>query len=406
MLRQGLLFIGLMLVLYSCKNENPKEITAEDEVPQIQEKPQKMKFGVNLYDFHIESDSIQKNDFLSTILEKHGVTYSVVDQIAREYKDTFDIRKIRPKRPYHVLYSKNDLDSALFFIYEKSEESYVFFGLRDSIFVNNGKHPVEYKIKEASGIITSSLSMTMQEENLPSTLALELADIYAWTIDFYRLQKGDFFKIIYEEKYIDNESVGVGEILAADFNYGGEDFYSFLYTNDSIPNYFDEKGESLKKAFLKSPLKFSRLSSPYSKRRFHPVLKRFKSHLGTDYAAPKGTPIMAVGDGTVIESAYKRNNGNYVKIRHNSTYTTQYLHMSKRIAKVGDVVRQGETIGLVGSTGLATGPHVCFRFWKNGVQEDHRKEKFPPATPINPELMTDYNLFVDSLKQRIEVISF
>lgn len=401
MIKQGLLFVGLVLMVLSCKNEHPKEINLHSEEETIQEPPVKMKFGLNLNDFRMESDSVKKNDFLSTILEKHGVSYRVVDQIAREYKDTFDIRKIRPFRPYRVLYDKSTPDSALYFIYEKSEESYVIFGLRDSIFARNGKHPVEYRVKEASGVISSSLSMTMQEENLRSKLALELADIYAWTIDFYRLQKGDFFKIIYKEKCIDNESVGVGEILAADFNHGGEDFYSFLFKNDSVPNYFDENGESLKKAFLKSPLKFSRISSHYSKRRFHPVLKRFKSHLGTDYAAPTGTPILAVGDGTVIESAYKRNNGNYVKIRHNSTFTTQYLHMSKRLVKVGQVVRQGQTIGLVGSTGLATGPHVCFRFWKNGEQVDHLKEKFPPSTPVKPDKKEEYNALMDSLKQKI-----
>lgn len=398
-----LLFI--VLIISACGED--KEIVDDQpflESPVVEVDSSMYKFGFNLNDYQVVTDSVRKNDFLSTILEKHGVLYAVVDNMARNFKDTFDIRKIRPQRPYHLLYEKNLTDSASYFIYEKSRESYVVFSLRDSLFAYNGKNPVNFRMNKASGIITSSLSMTMQEENLSPSLSIALADIYAWTIDFYRLQKGDYFQVIYEEKYIENESIGVGEIISANFNHGGEDFYCYLFASDSIPNYFDEKGQSLKKTFLKSPLRYSRISSRYSKRRFHPVLKRFKSHLGTDYAAPSGTPILAVGDGTVIKSEYKRNNGNYVKIHHNSTYETQYLHMSKRLVKVGDVLRQGQTIGLVGSTGLATGPHVCFRFWKNGKQENHLREKFPPATPVDSLKMDAFNLLVDSTSREINKI--
>ncbi len=404
MLKQVLFLIGVSVFFVSCKDDKPEEPNNYTILKTEVEQSINMKYGVNLEDYIIQTDSVRKNDYLSTILEKYGVSYQVVDQIAKNYKEVFDIRKIRPNRPYHVLFEKNQKDSAKYFVYENSEENYVFFALRDSIYVHKGSHPITYKVKEASGVINSSLSMTMQNENLPVALALELSDIYAWTIDFYRLQKGDFFKVIYEEKYIEDQPIGLGKIIAADFNHGGEDFYSYLFTNDSVPSYFDEHGGSLKKSFLKSPLKFSRISSRYSKRRFHPVLKRFKSHLGTDYAAPTGTPILAVGDGTVIESRYKRNNGNYVKIRHNSTYTTQYLHMSKRLVKVGQVVRQGQTIGLVGSTGLATGPHVCFRFWKNGAQVNHLKEKFPPSTPVKPENMEEYKAVIDSLSKKVDSI--
>jgi murein DD-endopeptidase MepM/ murein hydrolase activator NlpD len=227
----------------------------------------------------------------------------------------------------------------------------------------------------------------MQENDLNPVLALELADIYAWSIDFYQIQKGDQFKVYFSEKYVEDEYVGIDSIYAAIFTHRNVEFSAILFEQDGLTSYFDELGNSLQKAFLQTPVKFSRISSRYTKKRFHPVLKRNKAHLGTDYAAPTGTPIYTTGDGVITHASYTSGNGNYVKIRHNTVYTTQYLHMSKFAAgtKAGKAVKQGTVIGYVGSTGLATGPHVCYRFWKNGNQVDPYKEKIPPSFPVKEE---------------------
>jgi murein DD-endopeptidase MepM/ murein hydrolase activator NlpD len=236
---------------------------------------------------------------------------------------------------------------------------------------------------------------------------MELSSIYAWTIDFFRIQKGDHFKIVYEEKFVENEFIGIGRVYAALFNHANEDFYAFYFEEEeNYGDYFDDEGAALRKAFLRAPLNYSRISSSYSKRRKHPVTGRIKAHLGTDYAAPTGTPILSTANGTVTEARYKRNNGNYVKVRHNSTYSTQYLHMSKIKSGIrpGVYVKQGEVIGYVGSTGLATGPHVCYRFWKNGRQVDPYKQKLPPSKPVKKENLEAYTMLKDSMMNIIQSI--
>jgi murein DD-endopeptidase MepM/ murein hydrolase activator NlpD len=235
---------------------------------------------------------------------------------------------------------------------------------------------------------------------------MKLANIYAWDIDFYSIDKGDWFKVIYDQQYVGATPVGIGRIKSAVFNHGGQKFYAFYFHDDSTntDGYYDEKAKSLRKAFLKAPLKFYHITSHYSKHRFHPIQHRWKAHLGTDYAAPTGTPIMSTAAGTVIASRYSRFNGNYVKIRHNATYTTQYLHMSKRAVHVGEHVKQGQIIGYVGSTGLATGPHVCYRFWKNGKQVDPFKQHFPPAEPIAESDMAAFKALVHQDKERLDQI--
>jgi murein DD-endopeptidase MepM/ murein hydrolase activator NlpD len=235
-----------------------------------------------------------------------------------------------------------------------------------------------------------------------------VADIFGWQLDFTRLQKGDRYKIIYQKQLVEGEVAEVGPILAAEFIHEENPFYAVRFDQGKGPDYFDEKGHSLRKAFLKYPVKFTRISSRYSGKRFHPVLKRYRSHLGTDYAAPRGTPIRAVGDGIITEATYHRGNGNYVKIRHNANYSTQYLHMSRIGSgiKPGAKVSQGQTIGFVGSTGLANGPHLCYRFWKNGKQVDAMKVELPPSEPITEENKISYDsVMIDMIDQlhQIEV---
>ena len=400
-----LLFFSLLFVVFSgCTNNDNQRVkaTALSMINNLAE--QNLKFGFDLSQFNVISDQIKKNQVLSDILIPYNVGYQSIDELVKNTMEVFDIRHLRPGKAYHILCDMNQPDKAEYFIYERSRQSYVVYEFGEEVKAWIGEKDVETEIREISGVINSSLYQTLIDNDVSAELAMEMADMYAWSIDFYRINQGDYFQVIFEEKFIDGESIGVGEIYAANFNHKGEDFYGFRFNQDSINNYFDENGQSLKKAFLKSPLKFSRISSGYSLNRKHPVTGKNKPHFGTDYAAPTGTPIMAVGDGVVIKSEYKRNNGNYVKIRHNDTYTTQYLHMSKRMVKVGDVVKQGETIGLVGSTGLATGPHVCFRFWKNGRQVNHLKEKFIPADPIREELKPSFDLVAEEYKAKLDAI--
>lgn len=360
-----------------------------------------IEYGIEMDSFLVYKDVIEPNQFLANILLKYHIPYTEIDMLVKMSKNIFDVRKITSGKKYTILCSKDSIGKAQCFIYEPNETEYVVFDLRDSISIYKGQKDVVTKIKHIKGIINSSLYKTLSDKKASPVLAIEMANVYAWTIDFYSIQKGDWFDVVYEEKYVGDQFVGLGKILAANFNHYSKDYYAYRFEQDGITNFYDEKGKSLKRAFLKSPLEFGKLTSGFTMKRFHPVQKINKPHLGTDYAAPTGTPILATGDGIVIESAHKAYNGNYVKIKHNSTYTTQYLHMSKRLANTGQRVKQGDVIGYVGSTGLATGPHVCYRFWKNGAQANHLKEETPPAEPIKKEYNEQFMLLKDSLNKKM-----
>jgi murein DD-endopeptidase MepM/ murein hydrolase activator NlpD len=364
-----------------------------------------IEYGINVDSFNVHKGLIQINQVLGKILSRHHVSASKIDQLAKASKKVFDVRRIASGKSYMVLCSKDSIEKAEYFIYAPNAIDYVVFDMRDSISIYKGKKEVVTKIKTASGIIKSSLYQTLDDADVSPVLAIEMADVFAWTIDFYRIQKNDWFKVVYEERFVDGESIGIGKVLASNFNHYSKDFFACYFVQDSIGDYFDIEANSLRRAFLKSPLKFGRLTSGFTMRRFHPVQKRNKPHLGTDYAAPTGTPIMTTGDGIVIAASYTGGNGNYVKVQHNSTYTTQYLHMSKRGVKVGQHVIQGDVIGYVGSTGLATGPHVCYRFWKNGSQTNHLKEDFPPSKPVEPAHLERYKKELKKYENQINKIN-
>jgi murein DD-endopeptidase MepM/ murein hydrolase activator NlpD len=363
-----------------------------------------VEYGFNLDSFTVHKGVIKPNEFLANILLKHHVPYPQIDQLAKQSKEIFDVRKMASEKNYTILCNKDSIEKAHYFIYEPNAIDYVVYEIDSIISIYKCKKEVTTKIKTASGIIKSSLYQTLDDAKVSPVLAIEMADVFAWTIDFYRIQKNDWFKVVYEERFVDGESIGIGKVLASNFNHYNKDFFACYFVQDSIGDYFDTEANSLRRAFLKSPLKFGRLSSGFTMRRFHPVQKRNKPHLGTDYAAPSGTPIMATGDGVVIASSFSKYNGNFVKVKHNSTYTTQYLHMSKRAAKVGQHVTQGDVIGYVGSTGLATGPHVCYRFWKNGSQTNHLKEDFPPSEPVKPENLEEFQKELKKYKSKVDKV--
>lgn len=400
-----LLFPIIPLVILSCsgREKTIEDLDSGDLSIQADEVPK--RYGIEEDAYKIYEGTIKPNQFLADILLEYGVPYSDIAALAEISKDVHDVRKLKAGDHYAVFCNRDSTERAGFFVVETSPANYVVYQLNDTIAAYLGSKPKEYRMREAGGLISSSLYQTIDDNDLPTELALELSAIYAWTVDFYRIQKGDYFKVIFEEVFVDGERIGVGNILAAEFQHRGEVFKAFRFEENQVRDYFDLKGESLRKAFLKAPVEFSRISSRYTMKRYHPVQKRWKAHLGTDYAAPRGTPIVSTGDGEVIASAYGKYNGHYVKIRHNSTYTTQYLHMSKRAVKKGDFVRQGDVIGYVGSTGLATGPHVCYRFWVNGKQVDPYKQDLPSGDPIPEAYARDFHSLSDSLNTRLELIS-
>ncbi|EDP96631.1 peptidoglycan DD-metalloendopeptidase family protein [Kordia algicida OT-1] len=404
-----LLLIVVILGFNACKEakKETQEI-AEIEAPA----PDPMEFGFHLNDFVVVKDTVRSGDSFGEILQKNNIGYSKIFQIAEKTKDTFDIRKLVAGKPYTLLCTKDDsLQRPECFIYQPNSIDYVVIKFKDSINAYTESKPVKIVQKEASGIITSSLSGALDDAGLSQRLAYDMSDIYAWTIDFFRLQKGDEFKLIYTEKYInDTTFVGIDKIHAAYFKHNKEPFYAFEFETDSIKqivDYYDENAKNLRRAFLKAPVRYKhvRISSRYNlRRRIKLYGNRIRPHKGTDFAAPIGTPIISTANGVVVESARRGGNGNYVKVKHNSTYTTQYLHMKKRKVKVGEYVKQGDIIGWVGMTGNTSGPHVCYRFWKNGRQVDPFKQKLPDADPIDAKLKEAYLEFIKPLKIQLDGI--
>ncbi|WP_340199580.1 M23 family metallopeptidase [Ascidiimonas sp. W6] len=406
-MKKVILFLTTMILIIACKDEKkPEKVVVEEPKVEVEEP---IEFGFNLNEYDVQKDTVKSGDSFGEILLGHSVGYPKIAEITDLVKDTFDVRKIRAGKTYTLLKSKDTAGQAQVFIYKHDNINYTIVDFRDSIIqAYNHKKPVTYIEREASGTITTTLSEAILEQGIDYNVINDLSSIYAWTVDFFKLQKGDKFKVIYKERFIeDTIYAGAENIEAAYFEHNGRPFYAFLFETDSVKgtvDYYDDEANTLRRAFLKAPLKFSRISSRFSPRRFHPVQKRWKAHKGTDYAAPRGTPIMATANGYITKSGYTGGNGNYVKIRHNSTYETQYLHMTKRAVRAGQFVKQGDIIGYVGSTGLATGPHVCYRFWKNGRQVDPYRQDLPAAEPIKPELKETYLKFIAPKIEQIDCI--
>ena len=396
-------FFLISIFLISCSKAEKKEIQKKVEEKIITE------FGYTLNNYNVKKSKVKNGDSFGSILERNNLYYPQIYNIVQKVKKVYDIRKINIGKPYTILSSKDSLKTPLVFIYQPNKIDYVVVSLTDSLWAEKKSKAVKIKEFEAEGIITSSLSETMEKQKLSPLLSNELSEIYAWTIDFFRLEKGDNFKIIYSAKYIDDSIyVGLNRIHSAFFEHRGKPFYAIEFETDpkrGIVEYFDENGKNLRRAFLRSPVQFSRVSSRYNlKRRIAYYGYRIRPHKGTDFAAAVGTPIRATASGTVTKSSYTRSNGNYVKIKHNGTYSTQYLHMDKRGVKVGQFVKQGDYIGTVGMTGNTSGPHVCYRFWKNGRQVDPLKQKLPEAKPISKELKERYMVHMDPIKKQLDAI--
>ena len=356
-------------------------------------------FGFPVDSFRIIEGRVLPNQNLGEILTGFDVSMAKIDQLARCSEGIFDLKKIRSGQNYYFFQHPDTSKDNNYLVYEKNRIEYVIFNLTDSLNISTGKKEVKARQKSVSGVITSNLWNTLEDKKLDPNLALKLSDIYAWTIDFFGIQKGDRFRVLYEEQFVDSVSIGIGPIFAAEFEHMGRSYLSFRFFQDDHFDYFDDKGENLRKAFLKAPLNFSRISSRFSGSRFHPILRIRRPHFGVDYTASRGTPVMSIGEGTVIERSHQGGSGNYVKIRHNTVYTTTYMHLSGFAAGIspGTRVSQGQVIGYVGSTGLSTGPHLDFRIYKNGTPVDPLKIEAPPAEPVKPELKPAFINTKDSL---------
>ena len=402
--------ISTVLVIFifcicACSDDR-QQIQAAVHINPPALKKQRLEYGINCEALLLFKDTVQPHQNLSDILSKFNVPNDVIHDAALSSRAIFDVREMQAGNRFCIISTMDANKKVRYFVYEINPVDYVVFKLEDPVTTSLEKKPVCIETETVSESIESSLWETLTEKEIDPELAVKLSEIYAWTIDFHHLQKGDSVQAIFEKNFIKRKPIGLGRVKAARFYHKDRFYYAFYFEQDDHGSYFDEHGNSLQKAFLKSPIKFSRITSGYSKRRFHPILKKYKPHFGIDYAAKTGTPIMSTGDGVIVRTGYDSNNGRYVKIKHNGIYTTQYLHMSRiaRGIKPRVKVKQGDIIGYVGSTGLATGPHLCYRFWKNGRQINPFKEDIPSIEPVKKEDLQNFNQKMAGLKQQLDAL--
>lgn len=403
-MKKHILLICLFVAFFSCKKESEENTTKTNK--QV---PIRYGFGFKLNDFHVIEDSIHSGDTFGSIIEKQNLGNKQVYDVVAQVKDTFNVKIMRLHKPYMMLVSKDKVRKLQYFIYQPDARSYYIVDFKDSIAKASKKIlPITIKRRTVAGELNGSLSETLKNEGVAASLSSKLTNVYKWSIDFFKSQKGDKFAVTFTERYI-NDTIydGVDSLECAFFEYKGKKVYAFPFqvSKGGKIEYYDENGKALKNFFLKAPLKSINITSRFSKRRFHPVQKFFKAHNGTDYAAPHGTPIMSTANGVVEMAGYTAGNGNYVKVKHDKTYSTQYLHMSRILVRRGQRVRQGQIIGKVGSTGLASGPHVCYRFWKNGKQVDALKLKLPNSVPMDPKNKPIFLQKIQPLKKELDSIA-
>jgi len=399
----SLVLLALIPYLIGRYADNNEDVAYTEPIPVEQH----IEYGINCDSLTVERGVVRKNQSLSEILSFYDIGSEIIHQIASLSRPVFDVRKMRVGNPYTIILSKDTVPEPLYFIYEEDAVSYVTYKLKDQLDDEKGQKPLTRETRIASGVIESSLWNSLVENGNNPELAMEMSEVYAWTIDFFGIQKGDFYKVMYEELVVDGEPIGIGNVVSACFHHAGSDIYAFRFETNDGTGYYNEKGENLQRAFLKAPLRFKRISSGFSHGRMHPILKIRRPHLGVDYAADYGTPVQTIGEGTVIEKGWnKGGGGNYVKIKHNGSYTTLYMHLAgfAKGLKTGSRVQQGDVIGYVGSTGLSTGPHLDFRVFLNGKAIDPLKMESPPSEPVPQSYLAVFNQLKDSLKVGLDTV--
>jgi len=370
---------------------------------------QNLRWGFFMDEFTLSEKVLQRGDILGSILmDQAGLSYPQVNKLVENCKDKFKINSLRVGSSLRFL-ARQAGQSPDIMIYEPSPYQYTVFELKEPYNVAVVKRDVQTEIVAASGVLETSFWQALTDNGLSDELADGMIDVLASSVDFYHQKQGDRFKVVFEQHYVQGKAVGTGKIIAALYEREGKESYAFHFQKEGQKtDYFDYDGRPARKAFLKAPVKFSRISSRYNLHRMHPILGYVKAHLGTDYAAAYGTPIMSVAEGTVLEATRRGGNGNFVKIKHDGVYQTQYLHMSgfAKGVRAGTRVAQGQTIGYVGSTGLATGPHCCFRFWKNGREVDPLRLNLPQPLPITGQLFEEYKVKRDELMALLNSVHY
>lgn len=381
----------------------PTDVMMEEQIGAFPIVVPTVKYGFTLDTFQINEGKIQKNQTFGTMLSDWGIDMLSIETLVQNSKGVFNLNRLRLGQDYLLLLDRST-GKPKHLVFEPNVFEYVVFNLAGELSVQKVEREVDIELKAVNGEINSSLWTALSENEVDAEAASKMEDALECYVDFSHTQEGDKFKLLYEEKYVNGKAVGSGQVYAAQYQRDGKDHYAFYFDDGQTKGFYDFEGASAKKGFLKSPLKFTRISSNFNYNRFHPILKRVRPHLGTDYAAPHGTPIYSIGDGVVEEAAYGKGNGNYVKIKHDKTYQTQYLHMSRFAKGIrrGTKVAQGQVIGYVGSTGLATGPHVCFRFWKNGKQVNHLREKLPVSKKMSKDKLQEFFKMRDNYLMMME----
>ncbi len=387
----GVLFLVLNLISCGLKQDQETDAVEEEIDTSV------YKYGICIDSLNIEYHTIEKGDLLSSILFNLGFTGNDIERISQTMTPYYSPSKLQIGNPYAVITTPDTIADIQYLVFEKNKTDYVVIDLcKDELKAYESSKPITLRREYAEGTITSSLWNTLINGGAPVLLALKLSDVFAWQIDFFDVKKGDSFRLMYDVAYIDDTTyVDITSIEGATFTHQGKKFKAIPFQQDSIREFFDEEGNSLRKAFLKSPLDYYRITSKFSNARFHPILKRYRPHHGVDYAAPTGTPVKTIGDGVVIERAYQANGaGNYIKVKHNAVYTTTYMHLSRFAQGIqkGSRVSQGDVIGYVGSTGLSTGPHLDFRVHKNNEPINPLTMEAPPSLPVKPELLDSFIL--------------
>lgn len=402
-----ILICVIFMIAYLAKSEeieiNESELVSIENMSEIPPVPPRDRYGFEYNSYEVVESTIERNESLYIILSRHGVTPEKIYQIQKEAAGKINLSRMIPGQEYKLYKGENGEVEA--FAWRRSDTDYSVIQWQDEITIENGTIPVDVKISAVSGTIESSLANAIYQQGVSQRLIVELANIYAWTVDFYGLRKGDRFKAVYENRYVDDEYIGIGTIYAAEFVHRGDVKRAYFFENGEQSGYFDEDGNSLRRAMMRVPFEYNpRISSGFSRSRMHPILNRRRPHFGTDYAAPTGTPILAAGDGVVTEAQRRGGNGNIVQIKHNSVYKTAYLHMSRfgPGIRAGVKVKQGQVIGYVGQTGLATGPHLCYRLYKNGAPLNSVTYDFPPDEGLRAEFMNEFMMEVQRLDQMMD----
>lgn len=387
-----ILFVAF--VFAGCKgNGAANEGNANDSTQVVVDEPRHIEYGLDVTDLDEVQGKVVNGQIITSLLRNLGADKKAITQAAFIPDSVFDVRRMKAGQRYSAYYTQDSVPQLVYLVYQHSVTDFIVFHFEDSLHVEQYTKPTTMKTRQGEFIVETSLWNAIIDADMNMTLALQLSDIYAWTVDFFGLQKGDRFRVYYDELFVDTVSIGISKIHAACYTRGEKDIYAVFYENDEVSGYWDLEGNNVKKAFLKAPLSFSRISSKFTYARKHPVYKTVRPHTGVDYAAPMGTPVMAIGDGVVTFKGYKGGGGHTVKIKHNSTYTSAYLHLSKYGKGIAEGVRvtQGQVIGYVGSSGTSTGPHLDFRIWKNGTPIDPLKMDSPPTEPIPTNARAEFD---------------